>query len=127
MRRLELKCKAIVGDIINEEDDDFYIGFDDDFTYWMEDDTKERLRVNSIFPCLEYDEKGEIANLRVVAFYDVNPEVGVDIQIEEIIDYIKGQISDGWGEDGFNIDVCYVEFDYDSLDFVSDEYVEKIY
>ena len=127
MRRLELKCKAIVGDIINEEDDDFYIGFDDDFTYWMEDDTKEKLRVSSIFPCLEYDEKGEIAGLRVVAFYDVNPEVGVDIQIEEIIDYIKGQISDGWGEDGFNIDGRYVEFDYDSLDFVSDEYVEKIY
>ena len=123
MRRLELKCKAIIG----EETEDFYGEFDDDFTYWMEDDTKERLRIHSVFPCLDYDENGNLLNLKVVAFYDINPEVGVDIQIEEITDYIRGQISDGWGENGFNIDGRYVELDNNNLDFVSDNYVKKPY
>ncbi len=122
MRQLELRCNAIITEGAKATYDELNIGF---VCYCMSDETQERLRIDSGFLNEDYDENGELKGFKIFVFYDRNPELDIEIQIDEIIEYVRGQLSDELGDDTFTINGQCVGFDYDSLDFFSDEYCKE--
>ncbi len=79
--------------------DDYDQMFSEDLVDYMDITTKKSTRVVSIVPELDT----VIVNkciLRVTVNYVVNPDISHTDQISSIEDYVSGQISDGWGENG---------------------------
>lgn len=122
MRQLELRCNAIITEDAEATYDELNIGF---VCYCMCDETQERLRIDSAFLNEDYDENGELKGFKILVFYDRNPELDVEVQIDEITEFVRDQLSDELGDDTFIINGQCVGFDYDSLDFFSDEYCKE--
>ena len=70
-------------------------------------------KVKAIIPWgVESDNAGYYVDFRVYS----DAETLSDTDIDAITDYIKGQVSDGWGENGFDIfDDMTICFDYDNV------------
>lgn len=91
--------------------DDYDQMFSEDLADYMDADTEEWTGVVSIVPEMEINLDGRI--LRMVVTYVANPNVSPTDQIHAIEEYVSGQISDGWGENGCTLGEYFYTFDWE--------------
>lgn len=121
MRLLELKCKCITTELSEEELEEYgFDSFDDDLIQYADGDFKIEHHLYSVIPQIEYGPRG-VMYLKMFVYYNRSLEMPESKQTAEIIDFVRGQISDGWGENGFVIDGQLVEFDWKNIKVVSDK------
>ena len=96
--------------------------------YFYENDN--RYDVKAILPwSIDHDSAGYYVDMKVYS----NAKSLNDTDIFAITDYIKGQVSDGWGEGGFEIfDGLHLDFDWQNIvhngsRFITDKEFEDIF
>ena len=78
--------------------------------YYSESDKYD---IKAIIPwAVEHDSAGHFIDIKAYS----NAETLSDTDIFDITDYIKGQVSDGWGENGFDLfDGLHLDFDWKNV------------
>jgi len=80
-------------------------------------------------PQVKKNDKGFYIEINVYSYLPILREEN----IRKVVDYVRGQVSDGWGENGFELyDEMMLAFDWESVEYIDcspipDEEFEKMY
>lgn len=80
-------------------------------------------------PCVKNDDKGLYIEINAYSYLPILYEE----DIRKVVDYVRGQVSDGWGENGFELyDEMVLAFDWESVEYmdcspIPDEEFDRIY